>query len=369
MLIIALFAVGTAQAFTPPPITWTTPSTEPGTNKANQPVISGGMPLGNGETVAAVFPLVHPAQLPASAGFDLVDGSVSFFVSMSTAMASDTSLFKLGMVSLTTTPSLFSGDPASFTQTLDLATATVTVATDIGTARVWVDANANRIVATVDAAPGGGAPLLDLVVRVQSVHPNRTFSYGGGFGLAQETCGPDVFEPAPLPGRPGAVVISHRNEDSDVPAAFNETLVKEGLAALVPELQASDRWRHRQFGMAVDGGPALARVNASALASATPARSFTVAITTHANQTDTHAAWLAQLGTAHDAHAATGTSTAKGAHDGWWTDFWNRSWITPSSSAAGGGLSAADATTLARQYAVTRFVNAVQSGTWVPISP
>ena len=37
--------------------------------------------------------------------------SLSFFVSMTTAMASDTSLFKLGMVSLVTDPPLFPVNP------------------------------------------------------------------------------------------------------------------------------------------------------------------------------------------------------------------------------------------------------------------
>ena len=48
-----------------------------------------------------------PAAEPLG-GFQLPN-SLSFFVNMATAMASDTSLFKLGMVSLITDPPLFDG--------------------------------------------------------------------------------------------------------------------------------------------------------------------------------------------------------------------------------------------------------------------
>eukprot|EP01048_Picozoa_sp_COSAG05_P024258 COSAG05_NODE_5622_length_1128_cov_1.343052_1_plen_293_part_10 len=41
-------------------ITWTTPTIEPQHNTKDQAIISGGMPVGNGETALLVFPLVPP---------------------------------------------------------------------------------------------------------------------------------------------------------------------------------------------------------------------------------------------------------------------------------------------------------------------
>ena len=84
---------------------WTSPTAEPGTKvhrQTNGPVISGGMPLGNGETTALVFPLapVNGSNFSLVPPPFILQNSLSFFVSMTTAMASDTSLFKLGMVSL-----------------------------------------------------------------------------------------------------------------------------------------------------------------------------------------------------------------------------------------------------------------------------
>lgn len=54
---------------------------------------------------------ILPEDVPSNkvSNFTLPDG-VSFFVGMQTAMASDTALFKLGMVSVTTTPNIFGGE-------------------------------------------------------------------------------------------------------------------------------------------------------------------------------------------------------------------------------------------------------------------
>ena len=55
-------------------VVWPTPTPEPGTahRNTNGPVISGGMPIGNGETALLVFPLVPIAgsnfALPGAAG-------------------------------------------------------------------------------------------------------------------------------------------------------------------------------------------------------------------------------------------------------------------------------------------------------------
>eukprot|EP01047_Picozoa_sp_COSAG01_P004788 COSAG01_NODE_159_length_23702_cov_119.507585_23_plen_254_part_00 len=47
-------------------VTWTTPTVEPQRNKKDQAVISGGMPVGNGETALLVFPLVPSSGLAAA---------------------------------------------------------------------------------------------------------------------------------------------------------------------------------------------------------------------------------------------------------------------------------------------------------------
>ena len=319
--------------------------------------------------------------------------SLSFFVNMATAMASDTTLFKLGMVSLVTDPPLFQGNLSRFEQRLDMETASVTIgATLYGgrtlSAKVFVDANSNTITATLNSS----IPL-KLTVAVQSLHPDHPFAYYGRFGGPRPRCGPDVFES--LPASAGRVVVSHRNEDSDSPRAFNYTLEQQGLGALVGRLQDSDRWRHRQFGMALSAvagsgtTTALRRLNDSALQSAAAATSFELTVSTYAAQTPRRADWLQQLHRQHDraegrtsrgqpsqpgavrlsaarrSRARAAASETRAAdHDAWWQQFWARSHIVVSSSTS---TEAATAAILTQKYAVCRYVQAIQSRTWVPV--
>lgn len=335
-------------------IEWSSPTAEPAVNRAGQPIIGGGMPIGNGETTALVFPVTDKPVAPPGAGSFAIAPGVSFLVSMATAMASDTSLFQLGLVTVCTSPDLFS-NLTQFSQRLDLSTATVTVTTasSSGTAvvSVWVDASTNAIRATVNAS----APVA-ISARVQSVHPPSRFTYGGGFSGPGPESRPDVFGPE---SDPYSVTISHRNWDDDIPAAFNYTLESQGLGHLAGQLQGSDRWRHRQFGMRLSGD-GLTRTGSSKLSSAVPAKFFRLTASTHANQTASAAEWDRQIGALHASHRAGGVSE----HLERWSRFWNRSHIVTSSANKSLG---SDLDTLTLQYAVTRYVQAIQSGTWVPI--
>lgn len=305
-------------------------------------------------------PWPDPAPLPAAGNFSLdrVNGSVSFLVNMATAMASDTSLFKLGMVSLTTFPSLFGrpDDALTFRQSLNLTTATVSISLATtglqATVEVYVDANSNLVVASVRTSRP-----VQLTVTVQSVHPSQRFAYAGGFGGGTPSSAPDVFEESPP--LPDSVVVSHRNVDNDFPKAFNYSLEQQGLAALVPQLQGSDRWRHRQFGIIASGG-GLHRVSASVLTSSAPAATFTVLVTAHANQTATHGEWMRQLHALHVGRRSNAMLAKE--HAAWWQAFWGRSHITVSSV-----IASAATQRLTEQYAVTRYLQAIQTRTWVPI--
>ena len=76
-------------------VVFDTPTAEPGLNQAKQPIISGGMPIGNGETTALVFP-VTKGFAPTSE-FELQAG-VHVWLGMTTAMASDMAPMSLGVV-------------------------------------------------------------------------------------------------------------------------------------------------------------------------------------------------------------------------------------------------------------------------------
>eukprot|EP01001_Neometanema_parovale_P007003 NODE_332_length_2657_cov_50.772691_g312_i0.p1 GENE.NODE_332_length_2657_cov_50.772691_g312_i0~~NODE_332_length_2657_cov_50.772691_g312_i0.p1 ORF type:complete len:832 (-),score=157.15 NODE_332_length_2657_cov_50.772691_g312_i0:160-2604(-) len=338
---------------------WTTPTSEPSKNRANQPIIGGGMPIGNGDTVALVFPNTKTQTITKD--FSLPTG-VSFFVNMATAMASDTALMGLGMVSIMTKPNLFDGS-TDFRQTLYLRNASVSVSTSKGTVRVWVDANTNAIHADVDAP----MPVV-VTVEVQSLHPDKNFTYGGNFGFNNDPawasmCTPDRFGP---PSK-DTLYITHRNLDSDSPKAFNQTLLQQGLSHLIDSMQSADHWRHRQFGMSVMGANAsdFATSGLTTLVTKSPTRNVAIWITTHAAQTSTEDEWYAQL---HSKNAKRySIETANSEHADWWTAFWGRSHIQVTGASSASATADEDARILTNQYARTRYLQAIQSRTWVPI--
>ena len=332
-------------------ITFDTPTQEPALNRAKQKIIGGGMPIGNGETTAIVFPVTR--AFSTSPGFELREG-VHMWLGMTTAMASDMTPFSLGIVSIVTDPPL---GIDGFQQSLYLTNATVEVSTSVGSVSVWVDASTNAAHARVSG------PWRSVNVSVQSVRPVTRFQYSSR--CSSPSSAADVWS---SPAGAASIGLSHRNMNQDVallnpPAAFNATLRQQGLGALVDTLQSSDKWRGRQFGLVMSGTDLAAdRACARCLVSERAASTYEVTITTHAEQTDSSAAWETKVGERHRANAASsdGHDDWRRAHDDWWTSFWARSHIWVSGNDTG-------LVALTERYAQARYVQAIQAGTWVPI--
>ena len=130
------------------------------------------------------------------------------------------------------------------------------------------------------------------------------------------------------------------------------------MEPLLGQLQPSDRWRHRQCALRLSGaggGIPLRPVNSSSLASSGGSNSFVVTITAHANQTENSHVFHMQLASKHAAHRASGSY---GAHTDWWAAFWNTSFIAAASDSPSINSQLAY---LNRQYALTRYVQAIQA--------
>ena len=357
------------------------PNPEPSRNRANQTIIGGGLPIGNGETAALVFPVAE--AFSTAPGFELRRG-VHLWLGMTTAMASDAATMPLGVVSIETYPPIVGG--ARFRHALHLENASVTVASDVGSVTAYVDARTNRVVASVRGARGRP---LTVSVTASSLRPEQRFAYSSRcqarLGWASPTSAPDVW------GQPaaGALSLMHRNDDDDVallgrPAAFNATLEQQGLGHLADELQGSDRWRHRAFGFVVSASPHLAPegsgrsatsrrlVASSSAAGASAEGAVDVTITTLAEQAPSVAAWERRAAELHETHRGGGgggaaAAAAARAHGGWWDEFWNRSHIHVWAGANATNTTAAALRNLTARYAQTRYLQAIQAGTWVPI--
>ena len=111
-------------------------------------------------------------------------------------------------------------------------------------------------------------------------------------------------------------------------------------------------------------GPGLVARSPRRLSSAAPGTSFSLAVTTHANQTESAAEWHRQLRAAH-ASAPLAKASLDGRldrHTAGWSDFWARSYIIIDGDT---GTTDGDGFVVTQQYAVCRYLQAIQAGTWV----
>ena len=373
----------TTSSFAPPNVLWDTPTLEPSRNKKNASIIGSGLPIGNGRTLAYVFQ-INPDDtsgvIPNST-FNVPIG-VSFMVDMPEAMASDGSLFGLGMVSIVTTPSMFAAKDwrLHFTQLLNTSDASVTISTEFITVKVWVDANTDAIMTDIQSSDTA----LDVQIDIQSLRPNnhgRRFTYAGNnlttlnINTTYPTSLPDVFTTTK-----NTISLSHRNVNADKPAYFNDTLKQQAMGEYVEELnkQGSNRWHHRQFGMVGSGKGLVTKKRTTAqrgttkyrLVSTAPATSFKLVVSTLATQTNNAVAFNHQLMALHGYHTASeARHTFQSQHVQHWSSFWSRSYIVAASRKPMFG----DPTpTINRKYALARYLQTIQvqgasKQGWVPI--
>jgi hypothetical protein len=224
------------------------------------------------------------------------------------SQATDTSLFKIGLLQVWLTPNPFLVGGQHFNQTLDVGTGRVIVAAGGGGAgdeaaflTVWVDANNDDVYIQVAAGPGSAGATYSLSASLVSVRPSQRFTYTAPFTCeGQWTADPDVSLPQLPPAWPSAAaastVLYHRNNPPSDGDYFNATLCQIGMCHLVESLRpSSDRWYNNTFGVAMTGSSNMARVSATGLSSTAPDTAFTLRVSALTAQTTTADDWTAQL--------------------------------------------------------------------------
>ncbi len=281
-------------------VVWETPSAD----------CHGSMPLGNGDI---------GLNLWVEEGGDL-----RFYISKTDAWDDNARLVKVGGVRVHLDPNPFQkGLP--FRQTLRLHDATVSIEAGDGARRaslkVWVDANNPAVhVEIATAAPSAATASVELwrtqerelaSLECSDVHVDR----GAPNGMHAPTIVmPDVV----LEGLADRVGWYHRNVKSVGPALLAEVQGLTGFPQKDPLL-------HRTFGAIMTGG---ARIDDRTLRSGSAAaHRFSLVVLT------SPAATVAQWRAAVDAEIAKIAALPEGpraAHEAWWREFWNRSWIRAS---------------------------------------
>jgi hypothetical protein len=291
-------ASAAAEPVAPSPyeVVWDTPSSD----------YNGTMPLGNGEIALNAW--IEPS------------GDLRFYIARTDAWDDSGRLVKVGAVRIKV------GDgPAErtkkFRQVLTAKDGTLSARYGEGDAQVdlclWVDANRPVIcVEAQTAKPSTASAMMELWRNAATELPDKTCSDVLNCGLFPEktVVEPDIV----LSGFKDRIGWYHRNIKSVGPANLAKMQGVDDFPRVEPLL-------HRTFGALIATGRPL-RVDDRTLRSTVgTSHVFEIAVLT--KHPATVEVWLGEIQTTLDAARKVTLKVRRAAHEKWWAEFWNRSWI------------------------------------------
>ncbi len=310
---------------------------------------SGSMPLGNGE-------IGLNAWIEDS-------GDLVFYVSRTDSWGDNGRLLKVGKIRIQMDP-VPPGAATAFSQALSLLDGTINIQVGEGATetrlRLWVDANHPEIHVDIESATEIQATAsIELWRKEPYVLPSLETSD------VLHPCvftpddppppGPTLVEPdTVLSGLNGRIGWYHHNIKSVGPTAHAKT---QG----VEDFERGDPLLHRTFGAVISVGHAERLDDRHLRSPSSSTHRFSICVLTeHAS---TPQQWLEAVDTATAASTRIPVDRRRAAHEQWWSDFWHRSWIHVTDTTADQD----DASTVARMYALQRFMNACAGRGQYPI--
>lgn len=289
------------------------------------------MPIGNGDLAANVWTEQN--------------GELVLLVAKSDAWTELGKLVKLGRVRVQLTPNPFAS-ATNFAQVLKLEDGSVEIKSGANIVQVWADAN--HPVIHVEAKLEHPAALQATLELWRTAKPDTGGMFELGGHPAPIQCAADtVF-------RAGAHQITwcHFNPSSIYPIVLEQ----EHLASLSQKYP--DPLLHRCFGAALTG-PGLTHVDDHGLKSAANVDLRLDLIALTETSAASPQAWRDDLDSLVRNTEATNLKRDRRAHEKWWADFWNRSWVHVS-----GGT---DAAHVSQGYAMQRYMMACSSRGALPV--
>lgn len=300
-------------------VTWTSPGADE----------NSSMPIGNGDIAANVW--------------SESNGDIVLLLAKSDTWSENGQLLKLGRVRVKLTPNPFVAG-SSFSQTLKVDTGEIQLESGKTTALIWADANQPVVHVELHADRPLQMEAKAELWRTKSYHLDRgAVSRAGFFEFGPDPDGLDFDPDTVLPAQNNRVTWCHFNKRSIYPLIFE----KEHLESLLSKYP--DPLLHRCFGVAMDG-PGLASADNQTLKSIQPSKSIRLDLYALTQQADSPEAWRTALNKLVDSNAAVGINSARKAHERWWTEFWDRSWIHISGTP--------DAEKISQSYAIQRYMTA-----------
>ena len=267
------------------------------------------MPLGNGDIGANVWTETN--------------GDLLFYISKTDSWGDNGGLKKIGRVRLALTPSPLTGD-AVFKQELNLKNGEIliTLAGDNPTSlKLWIDANNPVIELSVKSARPVTATASVELWRTNRI--TRASQISNPYAAHPENVQPVVEPDTVIPNYPGGIAWYHCNSKSIGPSL---SMAFQGLDDY-PGFK--DTLLHRTFGAVIKGVNAK-KIDALTLASSGTAHLFSVHVLTRHPATAEE--WTAAIGKSMAATDKADSATRYRRHCDWWNAFWQRSWITVTST-------------------------------------
>jgi alpha-L-fucosidase 2 len=291
------------------------------------------MPIGNGDLAANVWTEQN--------------GDLLLLVSKADAWTELNALVKLGRVRVQFAPNPFLRSE-DFKQSLHLEDATVAIRSGGNLVEVWVDANdpVLHVRAKLDR-PTTMRATVELWRTKSHPYNEPSPEKGGLFGLGNHSIPLDFEADTILPAGPAQVTWFHFNKASIYPIVLHEQHL-DSLAHKYP-----DPLLHRCFGAALTGRGLVSDGN-RVLKSAAPAKDIRLDLTAlTTTQTESPEGWHTQLLALLKKESQMEPVAARAAHEQWWRDFWNRSWIHVSGTL--------DARKVSQGFAMQRYMMAASS--------
>jgi hypothetical protein len=274
----------------------------------------GSMPLGNGDIGLNAW---------AEA-----DGSVQFIISKTDAWDDNARLVKVGKVRVQLDPSPFAaGQP--FKQTLSLRDATLRIQASEGerktTVQVWADANLPVIhVAVESASPVEATANVELWRTSQREYKELQCSDIMTHAPAAQKK-PTIIEPdTVLKDQKGRIGWYHHNSKSFGPEILAQI---QGLK----DFRQQDPLLHRTFGAVVTAAKGERLEDATLRSPKGITHCFSVFVLTQ--HPATPQAWATAMDETIMKVEAQEFARRRAAHEQWWSEFWNRSWIRAKANA------------------------------------
>ena len=165
--------------------------------------------------------------------------------------------------------------------------------------------------------------------RTNNYHlDQRAVSQAGFFEWGNNPNGLDFDADKILPAQTNQVTWCHFNSRSIYPLVFE----REHLESLLKKYP--DPLLHRCFGVVMKG-PGLASSDNLTLKSSNASKALRLDLYALTQQTDTPEAWQAAFNKKIETIDDIKIRSAWKAHQKWWAEFWNRSWIHVSRHAGG----------------------------------